>query len=163
MINQRNRRSEMLEDTLSPSGRDVAVFRPVVRALVRVMFDFRHNLLLRRAAGSQFIGDHACQFAFSVCRFVASKASPFRSALRQVAVPATASVIGRHQLTQGWIRRRARPSGCFYNSDFRQCWHRPDAKCQAIRLRFSLCPINAMRTGPIANSPALALSVSARR
>ncbi len=49
------------------------------------------------------------------------------------------------------------------NDEHRQRRYRPNANHQLARLRFSLCPISAMSTGPNANSPALALSVSARR
>jgi hypothetical protein len=46
-----------LHDALSLSQRDVRVLGPIGQAFVRAMLDVGHDLLLRCAIGSQFVGD----------------------------------------------------------------------------------------------------------
>lgn len=49
---------EALHDPLTPSDRLMRVFRPIVQALVRAVFDTRHDVAFCRAIGPELVGNY---------------------------------------------------------------------------------------------------------
>jgi len=55
---QATRRTEALHRSLPFSQRHMGILRPIVKALMRSMFDIRHDLALCCSIGPQLVSDH---------------------------------------------------------------------------------------------------------